>query len=197
VLAVRHAIALQRVTGQQRSHLVVVDLWPFFEEVSYGIKRLGHGEADEVVDLRREPRRGVGRGHGHGEHDFPRTAPAHRLDTGLGRVSGGDPVVGQDDDPVLDGWDRLRADLREPRAQLLALPLGRLTQFLVVDTEVTRQLAIENERCPIIDGTNRQLGISRCAEFSNRTDAERETDCLLYTSPSPRDLSTSRMPSSA
>ena len=27
--------------------------------------------------------------------------------------------------------------------------------------------------------------------------AEQRTDCLLYTSPSPRDLSTSRMPSSA
>ena len=29
------------------------------------------------------------------------------------------------------------------------------------------------------------------------TSAELATDCLLYTSPSPRDLSTSRMPSSA
>ena len=29
------------------------------------------------------------------------------------------------------------------------------------------------------------------------TTKERKTDCLLYTSPSPRDLSTSRMPSSA
>ena len=50
----------------------------------------------------------------------------------------------------------------------------------------------------------------RCGEFEIRTD-KRETDynysdsstneqqyfCLLYTSPSPRDLSTSRMPSSA
>ena len=30
-----------------------------------------------------------------------------------------------------------------------------------------------------------------------RADASRVRDCLLYTSPSPRDLSTSRMPSSA
>ena len=29
------------------------------------------------------------------------------------------------------------------------------------------------------------------------TKVEQDTDCLLYTSPSPRDLSTSRMPSSA
>ena len=32
---------------------------------------------------------------------------------------------------------------------------------------------------------------------SHFADAVREADCLLYTSPSPRDLSTSRMPSSA
>ena len=31
----------------------------------------------------------------------------------------------------------------------------------------------------------------------NREDVPKVYDCLLYTSPSPRDLSTSRMPSSA
>ena len=36
-----------------------------------------------------------------------------------------------------------------------------------------------------------------CAEFSRLLDAAGITACLLYTSPSPRDLSTSRMPSSA
>ena len=33
--------------------------------------------------------------------------------------------------------------------------------------------------------------------FDSRRLADRLNDCLLYTSPSPRDLSTSRMPSSA
>ena len=34
-------------------------------------------------------------------------------------------------------------------------------------------------------------------DFSNRMNYSWPIDCLLYTSPSPRDLSTSRMPSSA
>ena len=34
-------------------------------------------------------------------------------------------------------------------------------------------------------------------EEEEKEEEEEEEDCLLYTSPSPRDLSTSRMPSSA
>ena len=37
----------------------------------------------------------------------------------------------------------------------------------------------------------------RLLEASGKTIEEQARDCLLYTSPSPRDLSTSRMPSSA
>ena len=46
---------------------------------------------------------------------------------------------------------------------------------------------IENEQCQFIDS----LGVEGLKKF------EWYVDCLLYTSPSPRDLSTSRMPSSA
>ena len=47
---------------------------------------------------------------------------------------------------------------------------------------------LESHRDQIIDGF----------EAENAYDLKREDiDCLLYTSPSPRDLSTSRMPSSA
>ena len=38
---------------------------------------------------------------------------------------------------------------------------------------------------------------ARCGDFETRVEAEDRNGCLLYTSPSPRDLSTSRMPSSA
>ena len=38
---------------------------------------------------------------------------------------------------------------------------------------------------------------SRTPEAAPQLIAERSNNCLLYTSPSPRDLSTSRMPSSA
>ena len=42
------------------------------------------------------------------------------------------------------------------------------------------------------------LGIEQWDEsYPNRTIIEQDLNCLLYTSPSPRDLSTSRMPSSA
>ena len=41
-------------------------------------------------------------------------------------------------------------------------------------------------------------GVLLCHAFSgNHHAAGKSEDCLLYTSPSPRDLSTSRMPSSA
>ena len=42
--------------------------------------------------------------------------------------------------------------------------------------------------------------MDKCGVFTGKSieDAKRKAaDCLLYTSPSPRDLSTSRMPSSA
>ena len=41
------------------------------------------------------------------------------------------------------------------------------------------------------------LATSGCAYVKPRPLVDTQTSCLLYTSPSPRDLSTSRMPSSA
>ena len=57
-----------------------------------------------------------------------------------------------------------------------------------IDAEMARKEAIDKER-------NRVLSI-----YETEADIDRQRDnqiCLLYTSPSPRDLSTSRMPSSA
>ena len=45
--------------------------------------------------------------------------------------------------------------------------------------------------------TSRLMGNAEVLEKRNSTNAWVPTTCLLYTSPSPRDLSTSRMPSSA
>ena len=47
-----------------------------------------------------------------------------------------------------------------------------------------------------IDEDGFDVDIDNCPEIYNPTQADID-DCLLYTSPSPRDLSTSRMPSSA
>ena len=48
-------------------------------------------------------------------------------------------------------------------------------------------------------GSDQKLSCLMCCTIRTRGTSEAEclTDCLLYTSPSPRDLSTSRMPSSA
>ena len=51
-----------------------------------------------------------------------------------------------------------------------------------------------NIRIPILIGSNEAQALSLAYEDIN---LPRPTTCLLYTSPSPRDLSTSRMPSSA
>ena len=52
-----------------------------------------------------------------------------------------------------------------------------------------------------IDGTTETDGIDvtsiKTSKFPNGFFIAQDDDCLLYTSPSPRDLSTSRMPSSA
>ena len=50
------------------------------------------------------------------------------------------------------------------------------------------------DKCRSTGGARRRWSLSRDVR---RSKAQQSTDCLLYTSPSPRDLSTSRMPSSA
>ena len=56
-------------------------------------------------------------------------------------------------------------------------------------------IALDAEHSPFDRGTmDACLGVARAMNFPTLV---RIPDCLLYTSPSPRDLSTSRMPSSA
>ena len=55
--------------------------------------------------------------------------------------------------------------------------------------------AEEGGHWPVPEGTILASGVRRIAALS--VDIVIVTTCLLYTSPSPRDLSTSRMPSSA
>ena len=56
-----------------------------------------------------------------------------------------------------------------------------------------------NTKVAFVGGYLRDLLISKFHKksFSKPVDIDLVIDCLLYTSPSPRDLSTSRMPSSA
>src|SRR5438093_9062528 len=82
--------SLQRVTGQQqRSNLVVGDLWPFLEEVADGVEGLRRRQADELVDLGGQPLRRIRRGDRNREHHPLSPAPAHSLDASLRGVAGG------------------------------------------------------------------------------------------------------------
>ena len=75
------------------------------------------------------------------------------------------------------------------------------------NTENTKKFTIRMQRNQIaevdseVEATNDMEAIDKAMELAeNETDASGfalDWDCLLYTSPSPRDLSTSRMPSSA
>ena len=49
----------------------------------------------------------------------------------------------------------------------------------------------------VFDTLNCKAAIAACREVFVKVGYEKPIVCLLYTSPSPRDLSTSRMPSSA
>ena len=51
--------------------------------------------------------------------------------------------------------------------------------------------------CNITDNDSVETALSSMSRFNDRVQGWLFNPCLLYTSPSPRDLSTSRMPSSA
>ena len=56
---------------------------------------------------------------------------------------------------------------------------------------------MQNQRNWLMPEEYKQIDIAQHVIDLCKTDAEIQRACLLYTSPSPRDLSTSRMPSSA
>ena len=81
--------------------------------------------------------------------------------------------------------------------EIQAKSLAELLQ-LVKDGKVVNQRVNEQREREFVAGKNRQQQALRDAEREQANEEARsERLCLLYTSPSPRDLSTSRMPSSA
>eukprot|EP00831_Metopus_contortus_P035001 TRINITY_DN27870_c0_g1_i1.p2 TRINITY_DN27870_c0_g1~~TRINITY_DN27870_c0_g1_i1.p2 ORF type:complete len:104 (-),score=24.27 TRINITY_DN27870_c0_g1_i1:91-402(-) len=66
---------------------------------------------------------------------------------------------------------------------------------LIIDPR-TRDNLKQNDKT-VEDTIEEGLSLSFISAKQNKIDLERQKACLLYTSPSPRDLSTSRMPSSA
>ena len=82
-----------------------------------------------------------------------------------------------------------------------------IIQNLVTNEEYTRKV-LPFLKPDYFDKTHEKIIFDECAKFIVEYDkcptkeilsieCEKRKDCLLYTSPSPRDLSTSRMPSSA
>ena len=107
--------------------------------------------------------------------------------------------------PVFNGEKYINACMDSVQAQTFAN-----WEMLVVDDgstdgtfDLVRRRSAKDSRIRLLThpehqnrgvSKSRQLGISQCCgKYVSMLDA----DCLLYTSPSPRDLSTSRMPSSA
>jgi len=74
--------------------------------------------------------------------------------------------------------------------QLNPLSTGLMKELT---SELERQSARPEVRAIVLKGAGRAFS----AGHDLKEMLDRNLDCLLYTSPSPRDLSTSRMPSSA
>ena len=69
---------------------------------------------------------------------------------------------------------------------------------ILSNLEPKRVFEIFEEMCAIPHGSTNTKAISDwCVAFGEKLGLEHYQDCLLYTSPSPRDQRGSRMPSSA
>ena len=92
---------------------------------------------------------------------------------------------------------------RRHRSRAPGSPLSLLTGlllFCLAGTSAAEDLQQDNQAIhALLDGLHRDASEARFEDYFARftPDAVFLGTCLLYTSPSPRDLSTSRMPSSA
>ena len=94
---------------------------------------------------------------------------------------------------VLAAVTKLRHDNRVGSLELEILALSKHSEELARETEGLRQRieSVINQLCQLLETE----GMASAPLDGNAT--SHSIACLLYTSPSPRDLSTSRMPSSA
>src|SRR5207248_4392240 len=66
------------------------------------------------------------------------------------------------------------AQPRQPGPQLLALPRRRVPDVVLGQTEVLAESAIEDEHRIIVDGPDREFGITRSAELAHGADPQRQ-----------------------
>ena len=83
--------------------------------------------------------------------------------------------------------------LQERRDLAIAAGIGKAEELAGINAILGRQLSVGGQG----SGSDIEIGFGRSIRGNNGFGMYEYTHCLLYTSPSPRDLSTSRMPSSA
>ena len=85
--------------------------------------------------------------------------------------------------------------------KIILLAIIVLGSFSNLNAEEIKRIIVGNKDAKITIIAFESLTCSHCANFHKNVYPELKKEyldtCLLYTSPSPRDLSTSRMPSSA
>ena len=97
-------------------------------------------------------------------------------------------------DPTVDyAFKLLLGSPEHPAITLHFLNAVLGDQFDITDVEIINPILGKEDDADKLS----ILDVAATDSTGRRYDIEMQTSCLLYTSPSPRDLSTSRMPSSA
>ena len=88
---------------------------------------------------------------------------------------------------------------KDPEVYTVAAPNGELAFHISSDDLGRVHYSVSDQDTPVINDSRLGFAFANAANFTDALSVlPGESDsCLLYTSPSPRDLSTSRMPSSA
>src|SRR5512135_3494749 len=98
-----HDSARPHPLTDEADNLSILDLRETLVELAYGpeVDRCQH--AGDVIAAAADLREPIERGHGHGDDKFVRLLRSDRLQRGDHRRARGDPVVGDDGRPALDG----------------------------------------------------------------------------------------------
>src|SRR5690242_47890 len=94
----------RRGSLEQLVHLGIVRLLEVLVPETNRVERVRHVEAHDLLHQRGHRCTGLARSHGNGDDDLARTLPAKRGDCGAHRRSGGQAVVDEDDNVILDCW---------------------------------------------------------------------------------------------
>ena len=131
-------------------------------------------EAHDLVGMRGELSHRVGRCNGHGQNDATRPMGARHLERSARRAARGEPVVDDDDRPVLEAEHVALA----PESARPAFELGSLAHFdgrdlLGADTCHPDHVVVEHTCPALADGAHPELGLARHPELADDDHIER------------------------